>query len=96
MSDKDFEIMFHLMCEMTKAPGDKLSLEGLKQWVKHAKLMEEENGLTDDDIEKAYAKHTKDKTGIAISELKECVAELATEKGKEPKDYIEKLGTSRS
>ncbi|GFQ73604.1 hypothetical protein TNCT_77861 [Trichonephila clavata] len=96
MSDKDFEIMFELMCEMAETPSDKLSLEGLKQWFKHAKLVDEENGLTNDDIEKAYAKHAKDETGILISELKECVAELATEKGKEPKDYMEKLGTSRS
>ncbi|GFY44993.1 hypothetical protein TNIN_199381 [Trichonephila inaurata madagascariensis] len=94
MSDKDFQVMFELMCEMTKAPGGKLNLEGLKQWFSQAKLIDEEKGLTNAEIESAYAKHAKDKNGILISELKECVAELATQKEKEPKDYMEKLATT--
>ncbi|GFS88338.1 uncharacterized protein NPIL_703051 [Nephila pilipes] len=93
MAEKDFQIMYDLMCECTGSKGGKLNLFGLKQWFKQADLIGESSGLTEADVEKGYAKHAKDKEGILISELKACVAELAKEKKKDNKDFMEKLAT---
>ncbi|GFQ71010.1 uncharacterized protein TNCT_359781 [Trichonephila clavata] len=91
-SDKNFQAAFEVFSKAEGGKDGKLTVDGLKKWFKQTGLINKDTGITDGEVEKAFAATAKDKEGMTFSELKECVGRITKMKKLDQKEVLNKLG----
>ncbi|GFS87105.1 hypothetical protein NPIL_254561 [Nephila pilipes] len=86
-----FEKMFDLYCNTTESDENKLPFDTIKKWLLRAGVIGTETGITQSDVEEAFSNAPEE---IEVSELKECLADMAKKKMLDPKGIMEKLAHS--
>ncbi|GBL98809.1 hypothetical protein AVEN_8683-1 [Araneus ventricosus] len=86
MAEKGLQTVFE-----TFAKDGKISPDCIKKWFKEAAVIGKDTGITEADVDAAFAKTSKDKKGLEFADVKECVTALAKEKKVELKELMEKL-----
>ncbi|GBN10235.1 hypothetical protein AVEN_63716-1 [Araneus ventricosus] len=87
---KKFDRLFTLYSKIGCGAGENtMSLQGAKLWLEQAKLLDENKGIAETDVEKTFS--ATDVTGMNKEEFKAWIEDLAKQKDKDPKDLMNKL-----
>ncbi|KAF8766796.1 hypothetical protein HNY73_019825 [Argiope bruennichi] len=89
-NSKEFNRLFNLYSKAgMSASQNTMSLPGAKLWLEQAKILDENKGIADSDIERSFS--AADVTGMSKEEFIAWIENLAHEKDKDAKDLINKL-----
>ncbi|GFU23242.1 uncharacterized protein NPIL_501201 [Nephila pilipes] len=90
---EDFQRLFDLYSKVASSESEgTMSLQGAKMWLEQAKLLDENKGISESDVERTFsATHV---TGMDKEEFKMWIDVLAERTNKEGKELINKLAAA--
>ncbi|GFX23128.1 uncharacterized protein TNCV_2932921 [Trichonephila clavipes] len=90
---EDFQRLFDLYAKVgSSASAGAMSLQGAKMWLEQAKLLDENKGIGESDLETTFS--ATDVTGMKKDEFKAWIYTLAKRANKDGKELLNKLAAS--